>query len=111
MRGWALLSGAIASEVTATMALRAAVDSRAWLPLVVAGYLLAFALLGLVLREGVPIGVAYGIWGAAGVALTAVLGAALFGELLSPTVVAGIALIIVGVVLVESGSHRAEELS
>lgn len=102
---WLMLSGAIVAEVIGTMALRAAVDSPAWMALVPVAYLTAFALLGLVLRSGMPIGVAYGIWGAAGVSLTAVLGAALFDELLGLPAIAGIGLIIVGVVLVESGSR------
>ncbi|WP_293785300.1 multidrug efflux SMR transporter [uncultured Aeromicrobium sp.] len=107
MRKWLLLAGAIAAEVAATMALRASIDRTAWIALVVAGYLAAFTLLALALRENLPIGVAYGIWGAAGVALTAVLGAAIFGETLSPPAVAGLGLIIAGVVLVETGSrHR-----
>src|SRR5699024_3340041 len=79
-RTWLMLFGAICAEVTGTMALRATVDSAAWLPLVPAAYLVCFLLLGLVLRTGMPIGVAYGIWGAAGVSLTAVLGAVLFDE-------------------------------
>lgn len=107
---WMLLSGAILAEVTGTMALRAAVDSPAWMALVPVAYLVAFALLGLVLRAGLAIGVAYGIWGAAGVSLTAVLGAVLFDELLGLPAIVGIGLIIVGVVLVESGSrHPADE--
>ena len=76
MRSWALLGGAIAVEVAATLSLRASQDHSAWLVVVVAGYLGAFVLLTLVLRAGVPVGVAYGIWGAAGTAGTAVLAAA-----------------------------------
>lgn len=108
MRKWFLLGGAIAAEVTATMLLRATVDESAWVPLVVVGYVTAFILLGLTLRAGVPIGVAYGIWGAIGVALTALLGALIFDETLGTPAVAGIGLIIVGVVLVETGSHRPD---
>jgi small multidrug resistance pump len=111
MRTWWVLAGAIASEVSATLALRASVDSRWWVPVVVVGYVAAFALLGLSLRAGMPLGAAYAIWGASGVALTAALGAVIFEELLSPTAVAGIGLVIVGVVLVESGSaDRAGEV-
>ncbi|EYT56434.1 hypothetical protein H489_0117955, partial [Curtobacterium flaccumfaciens UCD-AKU] len=51
--------------------------------------------------------VAYGIWGASGVALTAVLAAVLFGQALTLTMIVGIALIAVGVLLVEIGSQRA----
>ena len=74
---------------------------------VVAGYLGAFVLLTLVLRAGVPVGVAYGIWGASGTAGTAVLAAALFGDPFTWPIVAGIGLIIAGVLLVEFGSHPA----
>lgn len=106
MRRWFLLAGAIVTEVTATMALRAAVDHAAWVPLVVVGYVTAFVLLGLLLRTGVPIGVAYGIWGASGVALTALLGVLIFDERLSTPALGGIGLIVVGVLLVETGSNR-----
>ena len=107
MRRWALLGGAIAFEVAATLSLRASQDHSAWLVVVVAGYLGAFALLTLVLRAGVPVGVAYGIWGAAGTAGTAVLAAALFGDPFTWPIVAGIGLIIAGVLLVEFGSRPA----
>lgn len=107
MKRWLLLGGAILAEVTGTMSLRAAVDQPAWIPVVIIAYLVAFTLLGLVLRAGVPIGIAYGIWGAAGVALTAVLGMGIFDEMLSGTAIAGIGLIIVGVVLVETGTPPA----
>lgn len=61
MRKWLYLGGAIASEVTATMLLRATVDNPAWTSLVVLGYVLAFFLLGVTLRLGMPIGVAYAL--------------------------------------------------
>lgn len=108
---WLLLSGAILAEVTGTMALRATVDTVAWMPLVPAAYLVTFVLLGMVLRAGMPIGVAYGIWGAAGVSLTAVLGALLFDELLGASAIVGIGLIIVGVVLVETGARLPADVS
>jgi small multidrug resistance pump len=75
---------------------------------VVAGYVASFILLTMVLRAGVPVGVAYGIWGALGTAVTAVLAAALFGDPFTWPIVGGIGLIIAGVLRVEFGSHRAE---
>jgi len=69
-----------------------------------AGYLGAFALLTLALKEGLALGVAYGIWSAGGVAVTAIASRFLFGEPLTRTMVAGIALIMAGVLLVELGS-------
>jgi small multidrug resistance pump len=108
VRKWALLAGAITTEVAATLSLRASQDHSAWLVLVVTGYLTSFFFLTLVLRAGVPVGVAYGIWGALGTAATAVLAAILFGDPFTGPIIAGIGLIIAGVLLVEFGSHRAE---
>ena len=107
MRKWALLGAAIAIEVAATLSLRASQDHWAWLVVVVAGYIGALLLLTLVLRAGVPIGVTYGIWGALGTAGTAVLAAAIFGDPFTWPIVAGIGLIIAGVLLVEFGSRQA----
>jgi small multidrug resistance pump len=100
-----LLAAAIVTEVAATLSLRASQDHAAWIVLVVAGYAAAFTLLTLVLREGVPVGVTYGIWGATGTALTAVLAAVIFSDPFTWPVALGIALIIAGVLLVEFGSH------
>jgi small multidrug resistance pump len=107
MRKWALLAAAITIEVAATLSLRASQDHSAWLLLVTAGYVGAFVLLTMVLRTGMPVGVAYGIWGAMGTAGTAALAAVIFGDPFTWPVVAGIGLIIAGVLLVEFGSQRA----
>ncbi|BBY30064.1 DMT family transporter [Mycolicibacterium sediminis] len=111
MRKWVLLAAAIVSEVAATLSLRASQEQSAWLVVVVVGYLASFAFLTLVLRAGIAIGVAYGIWGAAGTAATAVLAALVFGEAFTWVIAAGIGLIIVGVLFVELGSHPATEES
>jgi small multidrug resistance pump len=107
MRAWLFLAGAIASEVTASLTLKAALDAPGLYAVVVVGYVASFVLLGLVLREGMPLGVAYGIWGAVGVAATALLAAVLFGEPLTPVMLGGLLLIIAGVLCVELGSQRA----
>ncbi|MCG8916060.1 SMR family transporter [Actinokineospora sp. PR83] len=102
---WLFLAGAILAEVGGTLALRVASTGRAiWYGAVGAGYLLAFFLLTRTLAEGVGIGVAYGVWAAAGVALTAVASRVLFEEPLTPLMGAGIALIMGGVLLVELGA-------
>jgi len=107
-RDWPLLGAAVVSEVSASLSLKAALHHAVWYGVVVTGYLCAFALLTLILRRGMPLGVAYGVWGACGVALTAVLGAAFFGEALTATTVTGIALIIAGVLLIELDPARVE---
>ena len=80
MKKWLFLAAAIGFEVTATLALRAANDHLGWLALVVVGYPVSFAFLAMLLREGMSIGVAYGVWSASGVALTALLAVPLFGD-------------------------------
>jgi small multidrug resistance pump len=70
------------------------------------GYLTAFASLGLGLSKGLSMGVAYGIWAGAGTALVAILGIFLFKETLNVWGFVGIALIIVGVVMLEMGSSH-----
>lgn len=107
MRTWTLLVAAITMEVAATLSLRASQDHSAWLAVVAAGYFGAFVMLTMVLRTGMPVGVAYGIWGAMGTAGTAVLAAVLFGDPFTWPIVAGIGLIIAGVLLIELGSQRA----
>ncbi|HEX2903509.1 MAG TPA: SMR family transporter [Jatrophihabitans sp.] len=107
MNAWPLLAGAIASEVLGTLALRLAAAGRhRWYPLVAGCYLTAFVLLSAALRFGVGIGVAYGVWTAAGVALVAVFSHLFFGERLSGRRLLGLGLIALGVVVVELGAGR-----
>lgn len=108
---WALLGGAIGSEVIGSLSLRAALEQSWWYAVVVIAYLVAFTLLRETMRQGMALGVAYGIWGAMGVALTAVGSAAIFGEALNATMILGMALVIAGVLCVELGSQSAESRS
>lgn len=102
---WVLLALAIASEVTATLSLRASggLRRKRWIPVIVVGYLAAFSLLGAILAMGMPVGVAYGVWAAAGVAITTVLGRVIFKDHFSLLMGIGVALIAIGVGLIEFG--------
>lgn len=106
-RGRWFLALAILLEVTGSLSLKGALDAPALYAVVVAGYAGAFCCLALTLRSGVPLGVAYGVWGASGVALTAILSMVFFSEPLSPLMILGIAVIIVGVLCIELGAHAA----
>ncbi len=99
---------AIISEVIATSSLKASDGFKNLAPsvVVVLGYASAFYFLGLTLRE-VPLGVAYAIWSGVGTALLVVVGAVVFKQQLSPAVIGGICLIILGVVLVNLGNQTA----
>ena len=102
---WLFLAGAVLSEVAATRCLRvAAAGRRGFYAAVVVGYVLAFVFLTLALRVGIGLGVAYGIWAAAGVALTAIASHVLFKEPLTRTMILGILLIMAGVLVIEIGS-------
>ncbi|MEV0616550.1 SMR family transporter [Nonomuraea sp. NPDC050404] len=104
---WFMLIAAILVEVAATLALRMASrpDARkGWFVIVVGGYLAAFALMTVALREGMALGVAYGIWVASGVALTALASRVLFKETFTKVMGLGIGLIAGGVLVIELGA-------
>jgi small multidrug resistance pump len=103
---WVLLGGAILTEVSATILLRLSEGFSKLAPslLVVLGYAASFVLLSQVLKRGLAVGVAYGIWSAVGVALVALIGAMFLGESLSWLQICGLALVIAGVAAVQSGA-------
>ena len=104
--GWSLLVIAILSEVSATLALRAAGEgSRPALVVVVLGYGVSLALLAVVVRH-LDVSVAYAVWAGAGTALVAIFGVMALGEPATAIKLASIGLIIMGVVgLNLVGSH------
>jgi small multidrug resistance pump len=103
---WLMLAGAILSEVTATIMLKISDGLTRWLPstVVLLGYVVSFVLLAQVLKRGLAVGVAYAIWAAVGVSLVALFGVVFLGESLTWVQVLGLALVIAGVVAVESGT-------
>ena len=103
---WLLLAGAIITEVAATMSLRASegLRKKRWIAPVAVFYISAFSLLTIALAQGMPVGIAYGIWAASGVALTAVGARVFFKERLTWRMVVGIVLIAVGVFVIELGA-------
>ncbi|MER5951016.1 multidrug efflux SMR transporter [Streptomyces sp. NPDC001904] len=102
--GYVLLAGAIAAEVAATTAMKYSEGfSRLWPSLItVSGYVIAFALLAQTLKT-VQVGTAYAIWAGAGTAVIAAIGMIFLGEGLTLAKVAGIVLVIGGVVLLNLG--------
>ena len=90
--------------MTASLSLKAALDNPVFFIVVVLGYSASFAFLAGVLRKGLGLGVAYGIWAAAGVALIALAGRVFFKETITPVMMLGLGLIIGGVLLIELGA-------
>ncbi|MCU1480381.1 MAG: cation transporter [Subtercola sp.] len=111
--GYLFLALAIASEVVATTFLKftsgegATFANRWWAYLiVVVGYVASFAMLALTLQKGVPLGIAYAVWGGVGIVLVTIISWLVFKEFLSWVQIAGIALVIGGVLLLELGVKR-----
>ena len=107
MKQWIFLVGAIVSEVAATLSLKAGMENPLFYIIVAVGYAAAFIFLTKALKMGMALGVAYGIWGASGVALTAVLSNLIFKEPLTAIMIAGIIVIIIGMLMIELGSQAA----
>jgi len=99
--GYLYLSIAIFAEVIATSALKASKEFTEIVPsiLVIIGYGAAFYFLSLVLKT-IPVGVAYAIWAGMGVVLIAIVGAIFFKQIPDTPAVIGMALIVLGVVVI-----------
>ncbi|GAA4334908.1 multidrug efflux SMR transporter [Streptomyces venetus] len=102
--GYLLLSAAIAAEVGATTAMKYSEGFSRLGPsmLTFLGYVVSFALLAQTLKT-VPVGTAYAIWAGVGTAAIATIGMVFMGEGMTTAKAAGIALIIVGVVVLNLG--------
>ncbi len=101
--GYLLLTVAIAAEVGATVALRTSSGSSRPLPavLALAGYGAALWLLALAMRT-VPLSVGYPMWAGIGTAGALLAAWAVFGERLATPQWAGVAPVLLGVVLLDA---------
>lgn len=99
-----MLAAAIAAEVGGTTALKYSDGfSRLWPSvLTVLGYAVSFVLLAQTLKT-VQVGTAYAIWSGVGTAAIAMIGVAFLGEGMTVVKAAGMALIIIGVVVLNLG--------
>ncbi|MFI8234324.1 DMT family transporter [Streptomyces sp. NPDC085900] len=102
--GYLLLGVAIAAEVGATTAMKFSEGFSRLVPslVTVVGYVVSFVLLAQTLKT-LSVGTAYAIWAGVGTAAIAVIGLLFFGEGMTVTKAAGMALIIVGVVVLNLG--------
>lgn len=100
---------AILSEVAATSALKACDGFRNLVPsiIVVIGYGAAFYFLSLALRT-IPMGIAYAIWSGIGIVLISLAGWLAYGQKLDLAAMAGMALIIAGVFVLNVLSGASE---
>ncbi len=98
---WLYLAIAIISEVIGTLALKASEGFSQAIPGIVCivAYAIAFYFLSLVVKT-IPVGIAYAVWAGAGIVLITVAGALWFKQIPDLAAVAGIVLIIAGVVVI-----------
>jgi small multidrug resistance pump len=104
----AWLALAIGSEVVATTALKLSdgFSRLGWGGVVVVGYGISFYALSVSLRT-IPLGVVYAIWSGIGTAAIVLIGYVLFREVLDAVKLAGIGLIIIGVVMLNGVTWSA----
>lgn len=101
MHGYPLLAIAIVCEVIATSCLKLSDGFTRLVPsaITVIFYGISFFALSLTLKF-IPVGVAYAIWSALGIVLISVVGYVAFDQKLDYAAIVGMALIIVGVLVV-----------
>lgn len=99
---WVTLAVAIVTEVLATSSLKASDGfTRLWPSLgAVLGYVVSLYCLSLTQRA-IAIGVVYAIWSGVGIVLISLMGWWVFDQALSPLAVLGMALIVVGVLVLQ----------
>lgn len=102
------LAIAIGLEVIATSALKGSEGFTKLGPSLISliGYAIAFYCLSLTLRT-IPVGIAYAIWSGAGVALVTLIGWIVFKQTLDLPAILGVALILVGVLVINIFSKTA----
>ena len=101
MKSWLFLAIAIIADVAATSGLRSSEGfTKLWPSLfAVAGYALALYFLSLTLKS-IPVGIAYGVWAGLGIVLVTLVGWLVYGQKLDAAGMLGMALIVLGVVVI-----------
>ncbi|MEB6548451.1 multidrug efflux SMR transporter [Heyndrickxia sporothermodurans] len=110
MKAYIFLTISIIGEVFATAMLKMSEGFTNFLPslAVIVGYGLSFYFISLALKT-IPLSLAYAIWSGVGTALTALIGIFIWDELFSTLKLAGILLIIGGVVLLNFSDMKRQE--
>lgn len=106
---YATLVTAIVLEVIGTSFLQRSQQFTQWLPtaLMAACYAGSFYFLSLTLKT-MPLGIAYAVWSGLGIVLVSMIGLFAFGQKLDLPAILGLALIVVGVVVVNVFSKSVQ---
>lgn len=100
-----LLVGSVVTQGVSLAAMRASdgLRRRAWAGTALVAMAASVLLMSRALALGMPLAVGYGIWSGSGIGLAAATGALVFRDRLARVHVAGLALVLVGVLLVHGG--------
>ncbi|PAF51244.1 SMR family transporter [Helicobacter sp. 13S00477-4] len=105
MKAWIFLLIAIITEVLATISLKIS-EGMLW------GYatmsfciILSYCFMGLSIRS-IPVGTAYAIWEVIGLCLVVIIGTTVFGEILTLNQKIGIAIGIIGIILINISEKK-----
>ena len=101
MKNFFFLGIAILFEIIATSALKKSEQFTQLIPSIITiiGYLAAFYFLSFAIRT-IPVGIAYAIWSGVGIVLITIIGAVFFKQIPDLPAIIGLALIMIGVVVI-----------
>jgi small multidrug resistance pump len=101
MKNFIFLGLAIMFEIIATSALKKSEQFTQLIPsiITIAGYFAAFYFLSFAIRT-IPVGIAYAIWSGVGIVLITIIGAIFFKQIPDLPAIIGLALIMIGVVVI-----------
>lgn len=101
MKNFFFLGIAIIFEIIATSALKKSEQFTQLIPSIITiiGYFAAFYFLSFAIRT-IPVGIAYAIWSGVGIVLITIIGAVFFKQIPDLPAIIGLALIMIGVVVI-----------
>jgi small multidrug resistance pump len=107
LSAWLLVATSVIAEVVGTVALKYSDGFSKLLPsgAAAACYTLAIWLMAVAMRQ-LDMGITYAVWAASGIAITALVGVAFFGEHLGTVKALGLACVVGGVVMLNVGGQR-----
>ncbi len=107
---WMLLALAIVAEITGTLSMKWASvsDSQSGFILMLVMIALSYILLSFAVKK-IALGVAYALWEGIGILLITLCSVFLFDESLSVLKVAGLTTLVMGIVLIKSGTRKTRQ--
>jgi spermidine export protein MdtJ len=104
---WILLALAIVAEITGTLSMKWASisDDNTGFILMLVMISLSYIFLSFAVKK-IALGVAYALWEGIGILLITLFSVMLFDEALSTMKIAGLATLVVGIVLIKSGTRK-----